>query len=163
MSSPESSLRIRSAGKADAEQLTALINLAFWEVENFFIDGDRIDLATVYQHLDAGEFLVAEKNGEFVGCVYLEPRGERTYLGLLSVNPGLQGAGIGSRLMSFSEDRCRAQNSKYIDILTVNLREELPAYYMKRGYVVTGTSPFPAEVPTKIPCHFVNMSKKLVN
>ena len=49
-----------------------------------------------------------------------------------------------------------------MDILIVSLREDLPAFYEKRGYVQTGTSQFPPDVETKIPCHFINMSKPLV-
>jgi len=48
-----------------------------------------------------------------------------------------------------------------MDILIVNLRTELPPYYRKRGYVETGTAPFPASTPTTMPCHFVRMSKAL--
>ena len=46
-------------------------------------------------------------------------------------------------------------------VVIVSLREELPPFYQKRGYVESGTSPFPLDVPTKIPCHFINMSKPL--
>ena len=48
-----------------------------------------------------------------------------------------------------------------MDIVIVSLREDLPPFYQKRGYVESGTSPFPPDVPTKIPCHFINMSKPL--
>jgi len=41
------------------------------------------------------------------------------------------------------------------------LRTELPPFYQRRGYVETGTTPFVEDVPTKIPCHFINMSKPL--
>jgi hypothetical protein len=49
-----------------------------------------------------------------------------------------------------------------MDILIVSLRDELPGFYQKRGYVQNGTSAFPADVETKIPCHFINMSKPLL-
>jgi hypothetical protein len=48
-----------------------------------------------------------------------------------------------------------------MDILIVHLREELPSYYKKRGYTENGTSPFPADVETRVPVHFINMSKPL--
>jgi len=48
-----------------------------------------------------------------------------------------------------------------MDILIVSLRDELPAFYQRRGYSENGTTPFPDDVPTKIPCHFINMSKPL--
>ena len=161
MSTPQQSFTIRQATEADAENIVALINAAFQIVESFFVEGKRITLKEVLEHFQLGEFLLAEDNNRLIACVYLEPRGERTYLGLLSVDPTLQRAGIGSLLMTAAEDRWRERNAKYIDILTVSLREELSAFYGKRGYVKTGTSPFPSDVKTKLPVHFVNMSKRL--
>jgi predicted N-acetyltransferase YhbS len=161
MSKPQPSFTTRLATEADAENIVALINDAFRVAESFFIDGDRITLKEVLEHLHNGEFLLAEDNNRIIACVYLEPRGERTYLGLLSVDPTLQKGGIGSLLMNAAEDRWRERNAKFMDILTVSLREELPAFYGKRGYVRTGTSPFPSEVETKLPVHFVHMSKRL--
>lgn len=161
MSTPGSSITTRLANKTDAEKITAVINVAFKSVEGFFIDADRIDLATVLQSLETGDFLIAEQNNEMAGCVYLEQRGERTYLGLLSVDPSRQQSGLGSLLMTAAEEHCRSRLSRFIDILIVNLRTELPAFYGKRGYVETGTSSFPSDIPTKLPVHFINMSKAL--
>jgi len=161
MSTAQQSFTIRPATEADAESVVALINDAFRIVESFFVEGNRITLKEVREYLQLGEFLLAEDNNRLIACVYLEPRGERTYLGLLSVDPTLQKAGIGSLLMAAAEERWRERNAKYIDILTVSLREELSAFYGKRGYVKTGTSPFPPDVKTKFPVHFVNMSKRL--
>jgi len=48
-----------------------------------------------------------------------------------------------------------------MDLRIVNLREELPAYYRKLGYVETGTEPFPDGEPTKLPCYLICMSKEL--
>lgn len=48
-----------------------------------------------------------------------------------------------------------------MDLQIVNVRQELPAFYVRLGYVADGTNPFPADVPTKIPCHFVKMWKAL--
>lgn len=161
MSTPKQSFTVRSATEADAEDIVSLINAAFRIAESFFIDGDRITLKEVREYLQTGEFLLAEDDNRLIACVYLEPRGERTYLGLLSVDPTLQKSGIGSLLMTAAEDRLRERNSKFIDILTVSLREELPAFYGKRGYVRTGTSPFPSDLKTKLPVHFVHMTKNL--
>ena len=161
MSATQQSFTIRLASDADAESITALINDAFRIAESFFIDGDRITRNEVLEHLTLGEFLLAEDNERLIGCVYLEPRGERTYLGLLSVDPSMQGSGVGSLIMTAAEDRWRQRNAKFFDILTVSLRTELPAFYGKRGYVQTGTSPFPPDVKTKLPVHFVHMSKRL--
>jgi predicted N-acetyltransferase YhbS len=154
-------IKIREANLADAEQITAVINAAFKIAEGFFVDSNRITIAEVRQHLTSGVFLVAESEGAISGCVYLEPRGERAYLGLLSVDPALQQSGLGSRLMTAGEEYCRERGARFMDIYIVNLRTELPAFYRKRGYVENGATPFPADVPTKQPCHFINMSKPL--
>ena len=161
MNSSSSQTTLRLAGRADAQKITALINVAFRYAEQFFVDGDRIDLKSVLESLEIGEFLLIEDNGLLAGCVYLEQRGDRTYLGLLSVDPSRQQKGTGSLLMSAAEEHCRARNDRFIDILIVNLREDLPGFYGKRGYVQTGTSPFPEDIETKVSCHFINMSKAL--
>jgi predicted N-acetyltransferase YhbS len=154
-------IQIRPATKNDAEAITDLINVAFRQAEQFFIDDDRIDLPGVLQLLETAEILVAENGDQLVGCVSLEPRGEGTYLGLLSVSPTRQQAGIGSQLISFAEERYRTRQRKFIDIYIVHLRVDLLAYYKKRGYVETGTHPFPAGLETKVPCHFITMRKPL--
>lgn len=153
--------KIRIATSADDEKITAVINAAFKIAEGFFVDGNRITLEDVRQHRAKGAFLVAENEAAITGCVYLEPRGERAYLGLLSVDPALQQGGLGSRLMEAGEEYCRAQGARFMDIYIVNLRTELPAFYERRGYVENGTTPFPPDVPTKQPCHFINMTKPL--
>ncbi len=158
------SILIRSAETTDTAAITNLINAAFRIAEGFFIDDDRIDENGVNEFLRSGVFLLAEHQGALLGCVYVElkdtnPR--HSYLGLLSVEPSLQQSGLGSLLMQAAEDYCRKQGSTVMDILVVNLRKELPAFYAKRGYIQTGTSPFPPSVETKIPCHFIEMSKTL--
>lgn len=154
-------LPIRIATVADAPQITAVINAAFRIAEEFFIDGNRITQTEVEESLTKGAFLLAETNGKVGGCVYVELRGERSYLGLLSVDPTTQQRGLGSQLVIEAERYCRERGSRSMDILIVNLREELPAFYQRRGYVENGMTPFPPDVPTKVPCHFINMSKQL--
>ena len=153
-------MHLRRASAQDAEAITNLINCAF-RVEKFFVESDRIDLRQVIAFLETGEFLLAEEEGSLAACVYLEPRGERAYLGLLSVNPARQRSRLGSRLAAAAEERCRALGCRFVDLRIVNLRPELPAFYSRLGYVETGTAPFPPDVVTKLPCHFVEMSKTL--
>jgi predicted N-acetyltransferase YhbS len=161
MSSPAiQPLRLRVAEPSDVEARTRLINAAFL-VERFFIEGDRINAETVRRMMGTGQFVVAQDEDGIAACVYLEPRGERAYLGLLSVDPARQRSGLGSRMITAAEDHARALGAGHIDLRIVNLREELPAFYRRLGYLVTGTSPFPPDVIPKQPCHFVNMSKPL--
>jgi len=154
-------ISIRIAASADAPRITDVINAAFRIAEGFFVDGPRISQAEVEQLLVKGAFLLAEADDKLNGCVYVELRGERSYLGLLSVDPSSQQGGLGSLLMLEAEKYCRERGSRAMDIYIVNLREELPAFYARRGYVENGTTPFPEDVVTKVPCHFINMSKPL--
>lgn len=150
-------MRIRPATPEDADNLVRLINEAF-RVEKFFIAGDRIDLAQVRELMHKGEFLIADGGG----CVYIEPRGTRCYLGLLSVDPSAQGTGLGRKLMGAAEGRARELGCEAMDLRVVNLREELPAFYRHMGYAENGTSEFTPGVPTLLPCHFVHMAKPLL-
>jgi GNAT superfamily N-acetyltransferase len=152
------------AGSDDAERITILINSSFRPAEEFFIDEDRIDSDSVGNFLVNGNFLLAESEGTMLGCVYVEQRpndNARAYLGLLAIDPSRQRAGLGSLLMDAAENYCRRLGCRYMDLNVVNLRAELPGFYRKRGYVETGTSPFPDDVKTKVPCHFIEMSKPL--
>jgi ribosomal protein S18 acetylase RimI-like enzyme len=154
-------VQLRIAGNADAEGLMDLINAAFRKAESYIIDRDRVDLEVVESLLTKGEFLVAEEESSLAGCVYLELRGERAYLGLLSVDPTRQKAGVGSMLMREAELHCARAGCRFIDLKTIDLREDNRAFYKRRGYVETGTEPFPSDLDAKLPCHFVNMSKPL--
>jgi len=152
---------IRVADPGDAESVGRVINAAFRKAEGFLVDHDRIDLQSVKALFGTGTFLIAEDNEGVVGCVHVEMRGERSYLGLLSVNPDGQQCGVGSKLMAAAEDYCARAGSRFMDLRIVNVRQELPEFYHRRGYVETGTAPFTPGLEPKVPCHFVNMSKAL--
>jgi GNAT superfamily N-acetyltransferase len=139
----------------------AVINSAFRVAEEFFCFEDRITLEEVERLFTTGTVLVAEIDRVLAGCVYVELRGDRSYLGLLSVDPSQQQGGLGSLLMTAAENYCRELGSQFMDIYIVNLRTELTPFYLRRGYVETGTLPFPPEVQTKHPCHFITMAKPL--
>lgn len=138
-----------------------VINSAFRVAEEFFCFEDRITLEEVERLFTTGTVLVAEIERVLVGCVYVELRADRSYLGLLSVDPSQQQAGLGSLLMTAAENHCRELGSQFMDIYIVNLRTELTPFYQRRGYVETGTFPFPPEIQTKHPCHFITMAKPL--
>ncbi len=67
--------------------------------------------------------------------------GERSYLGLLSVDPARQKIGLGRRLVAAAEEFAREMGSHHMDLTVVNLRTELPPFYRKLGYVENGTEP----------------------
>ena len=154
-------MHLRVAEILDAEAIVSVINSAFRHAESFLIDQDRINVETVCGLLQKGSFLVADDLGVLCCCVYVEPRGDRSYLGLLSVDPQRQKSGLGSKLMQAAEDHCAKAGSRFMDLRIVNVRKELPSFYHRRGYIETGTEPFTPGLNPKLPCHFVKMSKAL--
>ena len=159
-------MQVRVAEIRDAEAIVTVINVAFRLAEGFLLDRDRIDLETVQGLFQKGTFLVAE-DSSLCGCVYVEPRAgkpgsaDRSYLGLLAVDPRLQKSGLGSQLMNAAEAYCAKAGSRFVDLRIVSVRKELPAFYHRCGYVETGTEPFTPGLKPKVPCHFVWMSKPL--
>jgi N-acetylglutamate synthase-like GNAT family acetyltransferase len=155
-------MQVRVAETRDADAIVSVINIAFRLSEGFLIDRDRIDLETVRELFQKGTFLVAEDTS-VCGCVYVEPRsGNRSYLGLLAVDPPLQKSGLGSQLMHAAEAYCAKAGSRFMDLRIVSVRKELPPFYHRHGYVETGTEPFAPGLNPNVPCHFVWMSKPLI-
>lgn len=160
---PARAERVRIAAPSDAEALTRLINAAF-VVESMAFDGDRVDLEGVHALMGKGTFLVTEEADDkpLPGCVYLEPRGERCYLGLLSVAPSLQGKGLGRRLVAAAEVHALSLGCRVMDLRVISPRAQLVPFYRHLHYLEAGTAPFPTEVPVKVPCHYILMTKALV-
>ena len=154
-------LRIRFGQNSDVEALSRLINEAF-RVEQPFIEGERIDPDGVRAYMEKGKFLLAEDPSGLVGCVYVELRGDRGYLGLLGVAPPSQGTGLGRKLMEAAENHFRDASCRAIDLRIVSARTPLPAFYRHLGYIETGTAPFAPDVPGKVSCHYILMSKSLL-
>ena len=154
------STQIRPALPADAESLVRLINAAF-RVEQPFIEGDRIDVEGVRSYMARGKFLVAEDSTGLAACVYVELRGDRGYLGLLGVDPPRQGTGLGRKMMDAAESYFREAGCIAVDLRVISARAPLPAFYRHLGYLETGTAPFAPGVPTKVPCHYILMSKTI--
>ncbi len=152
---------LRFATPADTPALIALVNAAY-QVEKFFKIGERTDEAEVSALLASGQFLLLEQANTLQGCVYVELRGERGYLGMLAVSPARQKAGIGTRLIAAAEEFCREMGCRTMELTVVDLRTELPPLYERFGYRVAGTAPFPADtMPVKLPCSFLVMQKPL--
>ncbi|HEX6496172.1 MAG TPA: GNAT family N-acetyltransferase [Acidobacteriaceae bacterium] len=157
---------IRIATGADRELIRGLVNQAF-EVERFLKrgGGDRLQEDGEFETLwERGTFLVKEEDGLLVGCVYVEQRGERAYLGLLSIAPARQGTGLGRQLNAAAEQYAREQGCRWMDLRVVSPRaEQLLPVYRKLGYLETGTQEYPAVLAEKmaIPGHFILMAKAL--
>jgi N-acetylglutamate synthase-like GNAT family acetyltransferase len=153
-------VQVRDATIDDATAIAALVNQAFL-VERFFVDGERTNPDEIARLLETGAFLLAERDGRLVACVYVESRGERGYFGMLSVDPSRQGEGLGRRLVDAAEDRCRTGGCRLVEIHVVDVREELPPFYRRLGYADVGEEPFPDHERAKIPARFIVMTKPL--
>jgi GNAT superfamily N-acetyltransferase len=155
-------MELRFAESIDLPAITALINLAF-SVEASFKAGERITGEEIRSLFRKGRFLLLEEDGTIEASVYVEVRGDRGYLGLLSTNPNRQRSGIGARLMGAAEEFARESGCRFMDLRTVNLRDELPVLYKKFGYQVTGKEKIDEDLQQNFtkPAHFVVMSKEL--
>ena len=157
----ESGTSIRAGTPDDAEAVARIINAAF-VVERIAFDGDRTNAENVRALMDKGAFLLLTGSGGLVGCVYVEVRGDRGYLGLLSVDPHRQGTGLGRKLVAAAEQHARAAGCRAIDLRVISPRAELVPFYCHLGFMETGTAPFSSDAHTNIPSHYILMSKPLV-
>jgi GNAT superfamily N-acetyltransferase len=154
------SIPIRTAVGGDVPGLVRLINAAFL-VERFVFDGDRIDAEETRAFMQSGRFLLAEDSDGLTGCVYLEIRKDRGYLGLLAVDPARQSTGLGRRLVAAAEDYFRAKGCCAVDLRVISQRTPLPPFYRRLGYIEVGTAPFSPSLNAKVPGHYIVMSKSL--
>lgn len=165
------------ASPADIPELLPLINRAYrgeasrqgWTTEADFIAGelrtDADDLARLMARPGAVFLIARDTSGATGGCVFLEKRRARLYLGMLSVAPELQGHGIGKLLLQSAELHARQTGCQAVFMRVISLRVELIDWYVRHGYRNTGaTEPF--ESPEKFgvpvqPLEFVILEKIL--
>lgn len=148
---------IRAATATDLPALHALIERAYrgdaaragWTHEADLLGGQRTDLAALAETIADPDrhLLVAEADGVLVGCVAVTRKADgRGYLGLLTVEPECQAAGLGRRLIAAAEDRARGFGAAVMEMTVIASRVELIAYYGRRGYALTGERrPFPLD------------------
>jgi N-acetylglutamate synthase-like GNAT family acetyltransferase len=149
---------IRPATSGDVEAVARIVNAAY-EVERFFVRGDRTSPADVRAHMATGTILVADEEG-VVGCVYVETEGTRGSFGMLAVDPARQRTGVGRRLIEAAEQHIREAGGRFVEIFVVNLRDDLLPRYRAMGFADTGTAPY-VHRPTVQPVHFIVMRKAL--
>jgi ribosomal protein S18 acetylase RimI-like enzyme len=157
---------VRRARSSDTAALTALVNRAF-AVERVFLDGDRTTAEEIDALIASGCFLVLEYAGGIGAAVLVQGPGQRAgmppshaYLGMLSVQPELQGMGLGVRLVRVAEAMAEAAGATSMRLRIINLREELSRWYKSLGYREVGTAPF-THHSLKRPAHFIDMAKPL--
>ena len=89
---------------------------------------------------DKGALLLAERAGEIVGCVFAQVKGDALYIGKLAVRPGLQGAGIGRKLVDAAREEARRRDLPMLELQTRVELVENHATFARMGFVKTGES-----------------------
>ena len=160
-------MRPRRATPTDVAELVRVINLAY-QVEVTMFHGERTSETEVLDRVGGpnAAFLVvdaptASDERRLAAAVYVETRDERGYFGMLSVDPAHQGRGLGRALVRAAEVYCREAGCRVLDIDVVDLRLELPAFYMALGFRATGQTAFPDPTRMKQPVQLIRMEKPL--
>ncbi|MFF5920031.1 GNAT family N-acetyltransferase [Streptomyces flavochromogenes] len=145
----------REAVLDDVPALVPLVESAYrgdasrggWTTEADILQGQRTDPEGVAAVITTpnSRLLVVERDGEIVACCQLEHRAEAAYFGMFAVRPELQGAGLGKRIIAEAERRVRELwDVREMHMTVISVREELIAWYERRGYRRTGRmTPFP--------------------
>ncbi|WP_298194617.1 GNAT family N-acetyltransferase [Novosphingobium sp.] len=162
----------RIATPADAPAVRALIESGYrgdsarrgWSNEADLLEGDRTTPAEVAAMLAAPEkrVLLAEQDGALVGTVAVTDLGSaRAYMGLLCIDPDRQAGGLGRALVREVEVlAAREFGARTMELIVVDVREELIAWYERRGYTRTGElRPFP--LPMDVPYQMVVLERAL--
>lgn len=145
----------RDATTADIDSLVALVTSAYrgkasragWTTEADFLDGNRID-SNVLRH-DIGRprsrVLLVEHDDGLIACAHVAEDNGGGYFGMFAVRPGLQGGGIGNAVLTEAERIVRDDwRLPTMRMTVIDLRDELIAWYQRRGYRRTGIfKPFP--------------------
>jgi ribosomal protein S18 acetylase RimI-like enzyme len=143
----------------DAPAIAAFLNEAYRPVESFFHRGPRTTVEVVRERIGRGFFLVRRAGGGIGACVYVEPRGDSAYLGMLAVAPGGQRAGAGASLVGAAERFLAARGVRRVELDVISLRaDSLQPFYERLGYRVCGRRPFEDPLLTR-PCELVLMEK----
>jgi ribosomal protein S18 acetylase RimI-like enzyme len=145
----------RAATEADIDAIVALVTSAYrgessragWTTEADLLDGARIDPEVLRADIArAGSRVVlAERDGALLACAHVAVDGDAGYFGMFSVVPWLQGGGIGKQVLAECERIVRDDwRLPAMRMTVIDVREELIAFYQRRGYRRTGiTKPFP--------------------
>lgn len=160
----------------DADAIATLVNSAYrgdyakqgWTTEAHFVDGTRTDAAQLKDIINTPNttILKYERDGKIISCVELKKMDDRLYLGMLTVEPMIQGGGIGKEMLRASEDFGRQQGCKSVFMRVVTKRTELISWYERHGYKDNGERmPFKFADPrmgqAKEPLEFLMMEKQL--
>jgi ribosomal protein S18 acetylase RimI-like enzyme len=100
---------------------------------------------------ETGALLLAKRDNELVGCVFAQVKDDALYIGKLAVRAGLQGAGIGRKLVEAARDEARSRGLKMLELQTRIELTENQAMFARMGFVKTAETAHPRfDRPTSI-------------
>jgi ribosomal protein S18 acetylase RimI-like enzyme len=152
-------LAFSSATLDDVDALVALVTSAYrgdasragWTTEADLLDGNRIDPGVLRADIERprSQVLLARRDGQLLACAHVAVEDGTGYFGMFAVRPGLQRGGIGKAVLAEAERIVREDwRLPLMRMTVIDLREELIAWYERRGYRRTGIKkPFPAVDP----------------
>jgi ribosomal protein S18 acetylase RimI-like enzyme len=142
------------------DDLAARINAAYGAAEeDLWVPGkDRIERTRVAEIVRDGEMAVARSDGRVVGSIRVRDVEEGAgYFGLLAVEPGVQGQGIGGALIRFAEDASRERGAEWMELRLLVPREgadpgknRLFDWYRRLGYEETERGDFGESHPAAV-------------
>lgn len=142
--------QISIATPEDITGIKLLLNSAYrgdeskkgWTTEANLIQGEvRTDAANLENVMNqpGSVFLkYTDEAQKIIGCVNLQQHDSRIYLGMFSVSPGLQGGGIGKKILQAAEEYAIQLHCTVIYMSVIAVREELINWYKRHGYYDTG-------------------------
>ena len=145
----------RVASLADVDAIVALVQSAYrgesglrgWTTESHLLDGQRTDPADVGELISrsGSRLLLAESAGRLLASCHVERRDGYGYFGMFAVDPAQQGSGLGKQVLAEAERIAREEwQCSGMRMTVIEQREELIAWYARRGYRRTGEYlPFP--------------------
>lgn len=169
-------ITIEHATENDIEALNQLVNNAYrgdasragWTTEADLLDGIRITPQGLREMLDkptATLLKATHAGGRLLGCVYLEQQANALYLGMLTVDPQQQNAGVGKQLLAAGEVLAQRRGLTKMRMTVITVRHTLIAWYQRHGYQPTGEKqPFPNDPKfglPKQPLEFMVMEKTI--
>jgi ribosomal protein S18 acetylase RimI-like enzyme len=166
---------ITTATLEDVIALEKLINSAYrgetskqgWTTEANLLQDQRITADELYETINNKENTILKfiESDTIIGCVLLADKGNKLYLGMLTVSPELQNSGIGKKLLQKAEEHALSLNLPKIVMTVISIREELIAWYNRHGFMDTGVrEPFPLNGTDAVisePLEFIVLEKKI--
>jgi predicted N-acetyltransferase YhbS len=132
---------VRTAAAADAASLAATIAAAFEQYRGRLTPESgafRETADTIFRELAAGTGgLIAEQDGEQLGCVMIKPVDRDLYLGRLAVIPSARGRGIARRLVRAVEAEAARRGLAGVRLGVRIVLTENQRLFAALGYVET--------------------------